>query len=116
MTKGLPSAPSFNVWSRSAVFPVESRRTKRLDANLVLDQVGIDQGHNLSAQRLILFKAVCIEDLEPDLEIRVANENGRILLVTVSLALQEPALVRIRIFEIETRVQALDNVPVRDDR
>ena len=76
-----------------------------------MDQVGIDQAHNLSAQRLILFKAARIEDLEPDLEIRVADENGRILLVTVSLAVQEPALIRIRIFYIHTRIQALDKIP-----
>ena len=79
--------------------------------NLVLDEVGVDQGHNLSAQRLILFKAVCAEDLEPDLEIRVTNENGRILLATVSGAVQEPALVRIGIFDIKTRIQALDKIP-----
>ncbi len=75
------------------------------------DEVGIDQSHNPSAQRLILFRAFCVEDLEPDLEIRVANENGCILLVTVSRAVQEPALVRIRVFWIETRIQALDKVP-----
>jgi len=67
-----------------------------------MDQVGIDHAHNLSAQRLILFKAARIEDLEPDLEIRVADENGRILLVTVSLAVQEPALSRTRVFYLET--------------
>jgi hypothetical protein len=67
--------------------------------NLVLDEVGIDQRHNLSAQRLILFKAARIEELEPDLEIRVTNENGRILLVIVSRAVQEPA-----------RIQALDKI------
>jgi hypothetical protein len=39
--------------------------------------------------------AACVEDLEPDLEIRVTNENGRILLVTVPWAFQEPALLRI---------------------
>jgi hypothetical protein len=67
--------------------------------------------YNLSAQRLILFRALCIENLEPDLEIRVTNESGRILLVTFFQAVQEPALIRIRIFDIETRIQALDNVP-----
>ena len=76
-----------------------------------LEQIRIDQGHNPSAQRLILFKAACIEDLEPDLEIRVTNENGRILLVTFFQAVQEPALIWIRVFWIETRIQALDNVP-----
>ncbi len=54
---------------------------------LVLEQIGIDQGRNPSAQRLIFSEALCIEDLEPDFEIRVANENGRILLVAVSPAL-----------------------------
>jgi hypothetical protein len=78
--------------------------------NLVLDEVGIDQRHNLSAQRLILFKAARIEELEPDLEIRVTNENGRILLVIVSRAVQEPALIRARVFYIETRIQALDKI------
>jgi len=48
-----------------------------------LDEVGIDQSHNLSAQRLILFNVVPVDDLEPDFEIRVTNENDRILLVTV---------------------------------
>jgi hypothetical protein len=33
------------------------------------------------------------------------------LLVAVSPALQEPALVRVRVFWVETRVQALDDVP-----
>jgi hypothetical protein len=75
------------------------------------DEVGIDQSHNLSAQRLIYFKATRVEDVEPGLEIRVTNENGRILLVTVSRAFQEPALVRIRVFWIETRIQALDKIP-----
>ena len=79
--------------------------------NLVLDEVGIDQRHNLSAQRLILFKAVCVEDLEPDLEIRVTNENGRILLGVFLRAVQEPALIRTRVFYLETRIQALDNIP-----
>ena len=78
--------------------------------SLVTDEVGIDQRHNFPAQRLILFKAAHIEDLKPDLEIGVRNENGRILLVTVSLAIQEPALIRIRIFDIQTRIQALDEI------
>jgi hypothetical protein len=76
-----------------------------------LEQIRIDQGHNPSAQRLILFKAARIEDLEPDLEIRVTNESGRILLITFFQAVQEPALIWIRVFWIETRIQALDNVP-----
>ncbi|MBD2750275.1 hypothetical protein IC232_26800 [Microvirga sp. BT688] len=76
-----------------------------------LDEVGIDPSHNLSAQRLVLFNVARVEDLEPDLEIRVTNENGRILLVTVSRAVQEPALVRVRVFDIETRTQALDKIP-----
>jgi hypothetical protein len=41
----------------------------------VLDEVGIDQGHNISAQRLIPFRACRVEDLEPSLEIRVTNER-----------------------------------------
>jgi hypothetical protein len=76
----------------------------------VLDEVGIDRSHNRSAQRLILFRALCIEDLKADLEIRVINENGRILLVTFFQAVQEPALIGIRIFDIKTRIQALDKI------
>src|SRR5215213_8739238 len=75
------------------------------------EQIRIDQGHNPSAQRLILFKAAHIEDLEPDLEIRVTNENGRILLVAFFQTVQEPALVRVRVFYIEARIQALDKIP-----
>ncbi|WP_262267351.1 MULTISPECIES: hypothetical protein [Microvirga] len=75
-----------------------------------MGEVGIDQGHNLSAQRPILFKAARIEDLEPDLEIGVANENGRILLVTVARAVEEPALVQVRVVNNETRIQALDKI------
>ncbi len=78
---------------------------------LVLKEVSVDQGHNPLAQRLILCEVRCIEDLEPDAQIRVADENSRIRLVAVSPALQEPALVRVRVFRMETRVQALDNVP-----
>ena len=78
--------------------------------SLVLDEVGIDQAHNPSAELLILFRAICVEDLKPDLEIRVTNENGRILLVAVSRALQEPALIGIRVFDIETCIQALDKI------
>jgi hypothetical protein len=77
----------------------------------VLDEVGIDQSHNLSAQRLILFKVLGIEDLKPDLEIRVTNENGWILLVAFSQTVQEPAPIRIWIFYIEARIQALDKIP-----
>ena len=62
-------------------------------------------------QRLILFEVLRVEDLKPDFEIRVADENCRILLVAVFLALQEPALIRVRVFWIETRIQALDNIP-----
>ena len=78
--------------------------------NLVLNEVGVDQRHNLSAQRLILFKAVCAEDLKPDLEIRVADEYGWILFVTVSRTVQEPALIRIGVFDMDTRVSALDKI------
>jgi hypothetical protein len=78
--------------------------------NLVLEEIGVDQGHNRSAQRVILFKAARIEDLEPNLEIGVAYENGWILLVTVSRAVQEPTLIRLRIFHIQTRIQALDKI------
>jgi hypothetical protein len=77
----------------------------------VLEEVGVDQGHDPSAQCLILFEVLCLEDLEPDLEIRVADEKGWILLVTVSQAVQEPALIRVRVFWVETRIQALDEVP-----
>ena len=78
--------------------------------SFVLEEVGVDQSHNLSAQRLILFKAARIEDLEPDLEVRVTNESGRILFATVSRAVQEPALIRIGVFWIETRIEALDKI------
>jgi hypothetical protein len=78
---------------------------------LVLAEIGIDQSHNPSAQRLILFEVLCREDLKPDSEIRVANENDRILLVAFSRALQEPALVRVRVVWVEAPIQALDNVP-----
>ena len=77
---------------------------------MVLDEVGVDQSHNLPAQRLILFKATRVEELETDLEIGVAYESGRILLVPISLTLQEPALIRIRVFWIEIRIQALDKI------
>ncbi|MBM6582716.1 hypothetical protein ILT44_21150 [Microvirga sp. BT689] len=76
-----------------------------------MEEIGVDQSYNPSAQRLILFKAVCAEDLEPDLEIRITNENGWILLVAISLALQEPTLVWLRVFRVETRIQALDKIP-----
>ncbi|GEO19370.1 hypothetical protein [Microvirga aerophila] len=79
--------------------------------NIILDQVGIDQSYHLSAQRLILFKAVCVEDLQSDLEIRITNENGRILLGVFFRAVQEPALIWTRVFYIETRIQALDKIP-----
>jgi hypothetical protein len=62
------------------------------------------------AQRLILFEVVRVEDLEPDFKIRIANEKGRFLLVAVSRAVQEPALVRVRVFDIQTRIQALDKI------
>ncbi|MGF9764826.1 hypothetical protein AAII07_58130 [Microvirga sp. 0TCS3.31] len=78
--------------------------------NLGLDEVGIDQRHNLSAQRLILFGVLCIKGLEPDLEIRVTDENGWILLFVISLAFQEPALIWTRVFWVETRIQALDKI------
>jgi hypothetical protein len=77
----------------------------------VLDEIGIDQRCNSSAERLILFKAPCLEDLEPHFEIRVPNEKPRFLLVAVSQAIQKPALIRIRIVRIKTRIQALNNVP-----
>ncbi|MBO1907732.1 hypothetical protein KHP60_19335 [Microvirga sp. 3-52] len=60
---------------------------------------------------MILFKAPCLEDFEPDFKTRVANEKPRFLLVAVSRAVQEPALVRIRVFYIETRIQARNKVP-----
>ncbi len=75
----------------------------------ILNEVAIDQGHNPQAERLILFKVLRVENLEPHFEIRVANENGRILLVVFS-ALQEPPLVGIGIFDILTRIQAFDNI------
>ena len=74
-------------------------------------EIRIDQSHNLSAQGLILLKVFRVEDLEPDFEIRIANQNGRILLVAVSRAVHEPALVRARVFWMEVRIQALDKVP-----
>lgn len=77
----------------------------------VPDEIGVDQGYNLSAERLILLRAARIEDLEPDLEIRIANQNGRILRVAFSRAVQEPTLIRIGVLYIETRIQALDKIP-----
>jgi hypothetical protein len=70
----------------------------------------VDQSHNLSAQREILVKGVRIEDLEPDLELRVANQKGRILLVAVSRAIQEPTLIRTGVFDSQTCIQALDQI------
>lgn len=43
-------------------------RAKRRSAwmrTFVLEEVGIDQGGDPSAQRLVLFQDLCIEDLEP---------------------------------------------------
>ena len=77
----------------------------------VLAEIGIDQSRNPSAQHLILFEVLCIEDLEPDLEARVANQNSRILLLAFFWAGHEPAVVPIGIFGVETRIQALDDVP-----
>ena len=57
------------------------------------------------AQHLIAFEAPGLEDLEPDFKIRVANENGLILLVAVPRAVQEPALVRVRVFWIKPRIR-----------
>ncbi len=74
------------------------------------NEVGVDQRHDPSAQCLILVVVLRVEDLEPDVEIRVANENGRILLVG-SPALQEPALIRVRVFWTEIRIQTLDDAP-----
>jgi hypothetical protein len=79
--------------------------------SLVLHEVGVDQSHNFSAQSLILFKAVRIKDLESDLKISVTNENGWILLVAVSRPVQEPALIRIWVFYLKTRIEALDDMP-----
>src|SRR6185295_10607918 len=77
----------------------------------VLDEIGIDERCNSAAQRLILFGVVRDEALEPDFKIRVANEKRRILLVAVSQTIQKPALVRVRVFWMEIRIQALNNVP-----
>ncbi len=79
--------------------------------SFVLEEVGVDQSHNLSAQRLVVFMDACVEDLEPDLEIRVTNENGRVLFVTVPRAAQEPTLLRIWIFDLKTCIEALDKIP-----
>ena len=77
----------------------------------VLEEIGVDQRCNSAAQHLIVFEAPGLEDLEPDFKIRVANENGLILLVAVSRAVQEPALVRVRVFWIKPRIQARNKVP-----
>jgi len=77
----------------------------------VLDEIGIDERCNSAAQRLILFGVVRDEALEPDFKIRVANENGPILLIAVTHTVHEPAFVRVRVFRIETRIQALNNIP-----
>ena len=76
----------------------------------VSHELRIDQRHNLSAQRLILLKAVCAKDLEPHLKIRVAAEYGWILFGAFSRTVQEPALIQIRVFYIDTRIQALDRI------
>ena len=79
--------------------------------SFVLEQTRIDQGYNPSAQRLILIDVLCFEDLKPEFEASVVNEKGSILLVAVSLALQEPAFVWVWVFWVEARIQTLDNVP-----
>ncbi|WP_114948785.1 hypothetical protein [Microvirga calopogonii] len=76
-----------------------------------MEEIGVDERCHSSAQRLILFEIARAEDLEPCFKIWIADENGRILLVVVSRAVQEPALVRVRVFRIDTRIQALDKVP-----
>jgi hypothetical protein len=47
----------------------------------------IDPGHDPAARHRILVEVLCREDLEPDFEIRVANEKDRIPLAAVSRAL-----------------------------
>ena len=74
------------------------------------NEVGVDQRHDPSAQRLILIVVLGVEDLEPHFKIKVANENGRILLVTFFQAVQEPALIRIWVFCLDTGIEALDEI------
>ena len=76
---------------------------------LVLEEIGIDERCHSSAQHLILVDIPCLKDLEPCFEIRIANENGRILLA-VSRTVQEPTLVGIRVLRMQTCIQALDKV------
>ena len=76
-----------------------------------MEEIGVDERCHSSSQRLILFEVCCLKDLEPCFEIRIANENGRILLVAVSWAVQELTLVRIRVFRMKVRIQTLDKVP-----
>ena len=64
----------------------------------ILHEIGIDQSYNPSAQGLVLLKAARIEDLEPGFKLRVADENGRILLVTVAWAVQKLALLTVGVF------------------
>jgi hypothetical protein len=78
-------------------------------STFILNEVGIEEGHNLPADRLILVEVLGVDNLEPNFEIRVANEKGWISLVILP-ALQEPAFVWIGVFDVATRVQAFDNV------
>lgn len=90
-----------------------SAGTKRPNAwmgTFALNEVAIDQRHDPSAQHLIVCLVICLKNLEPHCESRVADQNSRILLVAVSSALQEPALVRIWVFWSEARIQALDKI------
>ncbi|UVF22503.1 hypothetical protein HPT29_025465 (plasmid) [Microvirga terrae] len=77
----------------------------------VLEEIGIDERCHSSAQRLILIEVSCLKDLEPCFEIRIANENGRILRVAVSRAVQEPTPVWVRVFRMKACIQTPDKVP-----
>jgi hypothetical protein len=75
---------------------------------LLLEEIGVDERCNPAAQRLILLEVACLEDLEPDVKIRIADKQGGILLGAVSQTVQEPTLVRVWVVGFETCVQALD--------
>jgi hypothetical protein len=50
----------------------------------VLEEIGIDERCNSAAQCLILFEVSCFDDLEPDVEILIANEKRWILLIAMA--------------------------------
>ena len=72
------------------------------------DETSSDQGHDPLAQRLITLAVISLQDLKPDFKIWVNNEKGRIRFGAASQAIQEPPLVRMRVFRMKARIEALD--------